>query len=150
MEHCHLQRLRCSRDIRKTRAACVSKSNEFQARSYASRAYWTANQPGLVGTLLFDLVSGGLSRQQSWRGVRVSFRFFCDLIVIPEPAHGVVILQRIMRHFQQEESDLGFHSVLGNDYRLCAALLKIEDLICWISLDEKGVSGFQRYDSCIN
>jgi hypothetical protein len=65
---------------------------------------------------------------------------------MPEPAHEVVILQRIGRHFQKEESDLGFHAVYENDHGLCASLLKIEDLIFWVILGEKCVSWFQRYN----
>ena len=40
-----------------------------------------------------------------------SFQYVRDLSVMPEPAHGAVILQRIGLHFQKEESDLGFHAV---------------------------------------
>ena len=53
-----------------------------------------------VGTLLFDLVSGGLSRQESRRGAWVSFQFVRDLSVTPEPACGTVDPQRVGRLFQ--------------------------------------------------
>jgi hypothetical protein len=49
---------------------------------------------------LFDLVSGGLSRQESRRGAWVSFQFVRDLSVTPEPACGTVDPQRVGRLFQ--------------------------------------------------
>jgi hypothetical protein len=100
--------------MRKTRAACASKSNEFWGGSYAPHAYRITLQPRLVGALLFDLVSGGLSRQESRRGAWVSSQFVRDLSAMPEPACGPVDPQRVGRLFQLCLRIDGFASI-GHD-----------------------------------